>query len=370
MKKSKPKPNITLFITIILINILGVIALASASIPIAAKNLGNPLYYLLKHFGLGIIPGIILGYLCYKIPLEYFRKYAFHIFCFTLFLTFLVFLPKIGLEIGGARRWIKIASFTFQPSEFLKLGFIIYLSAWLSSLSKKLSISKTFLPFLIVIAIISLFLILQPDVSTLGVIAVTGIIIYFCAGAPLYHLGILALIGIGSLGLLIKLAPYRLSRWFVFLNPEADPLGKGYQIKQSLIAVGSGGILGKGLGFSEQKYGYLPQPISDSIFAIFAEETGFIGALILIILFCIFAYEGIKLAKSFHGEKEKFLQLVTVGITSWIVFQAFIHIGAMIGILPLTGIPLPFISYGNSALLAELMAMGILLNISKKQKYD
>lgn len=369
--KKRGRPDFIILISALALIILGIISVASASIPVATKKLSDPGFYLKKHILLGILPGILLGIFCYKISLETLRKNSLWIFIFVLFLTALTIVPHIGIAIGGARRWINLKFFTLQPSELLKLGFLIYLAAWLSTISKKISIRKSLFPFLAIISAPSILLILQPDISTLGVIIFIAIVIYLYSGAPIKNLLILTLIVAVGLALLIKIAPYRLNRWLVFLNPEADPLGKGYQIKQSLIAVGSGGIVGKGLGLGDQKYGYLPQPFSDSIFAVMAEETGFLGSLIIIFLFFIFALRGLMIAKNFNIKKpeEKFKSLLSVGIVFWITFQAIVHIGANIGILPLTGIPLPFISYGNSALITEIIALSILLNISK-QKYE
>ena len=225
-----------------------------------------------------------------------------------------------------------------------------------------LDLGQTFVAFLIVIVLTSLLLILQPNISTLGVIVAVGFLIYFLAGTPLWHSLLMVGTGIAALFALIKLAPYRINRWLVFLNPETDPLGIGYQIKQSLIAVGSGGILGLGLGMSRQKFGFLPQPATDSIFAIFSEETGFLGSIILISLFLVILWQGFKISSKV---KDRFMQLCALGITCWISLQAFFNIGAMIGLLPLAGIPLPFISYGGSHIAAEMAGMGILLNISK-----
>jgi len=305
----------------------------------------------------------------------------------NLVLLAIVFLPGSkflvgGTVLGGAARWINLGSISFQPAEFLKLTFILYLAAWLTSRtpqragggqsekkftpldSKHLTgFSTTLAAFLIVIGLISLLLIFQPDISTLGVIILVATLIYFLAGTPLWHNILIILIGGGGLLSLIKLAPYRFARLLVFLKPEIDPMGIGYQLKQALIAVGSGGIFGLGLGMSRQKFGFLPQSISDSIFAIFSEETGFIGSLILITLFLIFLWRGFRIGKI---TQDRFSQLTALGITSWIIIQAFVNIGSMIGILPLTGIPLPFISYGGSALVAELVGIGILLNISKQ----
>jgi len=218
---------------------------------------------------------------------------------------------------------------------------------------------------IIILGIVSMLLLAQPDMSTLVVIAAVALIMYFCSGTPLWQTGTMILGGLVGLGILIKMAPYRLNRLLVFLNPNAQPLGMGYQLKQALIAVGSGGIIGTGLGLSIQKYGFLPEPMTDSIFAVYAEETGFIGCLILLSLYLIFVWQALRISQSL---KDGFLKLLVIGITSWIIIQTFVNIGAIIGILPLTGIPLPFISYGSSHLVVELVALGLLLNISKKAK--
>jgi cell division protein FtsW len=189
---------------------------------------------------------------------------------------------------------------------------------------------------------------------------------YFFSGTPLWHTIFLILMGLGSLSALIKFKPYRFNRLLVFLRPETDPMGIGYQIKQALITVGSGGLFGLGLGMSHQKFGFLPQPISDSIFSIFAEETGFLGSAILLFLFLIFFWRGLKISKE---SPDKFSQMVALGISLWIIMQSFVNIGSMIGILPLSGIPLPFISYGGTHFVAEMVGIGILLNISKTTRY-
>jgi cell division protein FtsW len=365
MTRKKIHPDYILLLSIILLNIIGLIALAGASAPKALQSAGKTTYFLFHQIIFGSIPGVFLGLIFYKIDVKTLKKLSFWLFIFAFLLTIAVFLPKIGLELGGGRRWIRIFNFTFQPSEFLKLAFILYLAAWMTKMKKtKKDFSHLFLPFLTIVGLLAAVFILQPDISTFGVIVLLGAIIYFSAETPISHILLLGLIGILALSALVYLEPYRFSRLFVFLNPEADPLGQGYQIKQSLIAVGSGGLFGKGLGLSEQKFGFLPQPITDSIFAIFAEETGFIGSVVLLLLFLIFAWQGFKIAKNVNNE---FLRLVAIGITSWITIQAFINIGAMIGILPLTGIPLPFLSYGGSALICELAASGLLLNISKQK---
>lgn len=350
--------------------VFGILIISSVSASLSQERFGYPTYYLFHQLVYGLIFGIILGFIAFRISLKTIRKWALPLFLINLIVLGLVFIPKIGLHTGGASRWINLGPFSLQPAEFLKISFIIYLAAWLSTLVET-SGSRQRRPkkhniilgaFLVILGILSAFLILQPNVGTLGIIFATGLLMYFGAGTPLWQTAFSILIGIGILLALIRIAPYRLSRFLVFINPELDPLGRGYQIQQSLIAVGSGGIFGLGLGLSRQKFGFLPQSIGDSIFAIFAEEGGFIGATILILLFLFFVWRGFRISKA---APEKFSQLVALGIVSWISLQAFINIGAMIGILPITGIPLPFISYGGSHLIAELIGIGLLLNISK-----
>lgn len=367
-----------LFWTTIILLILGIIIISSASASSSQEKFGNTFYYLNHQIIFGIIPGIILAILAFKIPINFLKKYSFFLILINLILLGMIFINGIGLEIGGARRWISVGKIIFQPSEFLKLTFILYLANWLGNrvdikenknkIKKNKNIlffiDQTFIAFLIIIGLVAGLLILQPDIGSLGIIFLTGVLIYFLAGTTIWHSVLIILISIFGLLFLIKIASYRLNRLLVFLKPEIDPMGLGYQIKQSLIAIGSGGIFGLGLGMSNQKY-FLPNSISDSIFAIFSEETGFIGVIILIFFFLIFLWRGFEIAKK---STDRFCQLTAVGITFWIISQSFINISTMIGVLPLTGLPLPFISYGGSALATELIGVGILLNISK-QKY-
>jgi len=355
--------------------ILGILILASVSSSISEEKFGNTYYFLNHQMLFGLLPGVFLAFVVFRIPIAFFKKWGVVFLLINLVLMGMVFLPLIGLSTGGAARWLRLGPFTFQPSEFLKLTFLIYLSLWLanripqqqgkSSLEKikrNKELGQTFIVFLIIIGIVSLLLILQPDISTLGIIVFSATLMYFLANTPLWHILLIFLFGIGGLFSIIKIAPYRASRILVFLNPNIDPMGMGYQIKQSLITIGSGGIFGLGLGLSGQKYGFLPQSMSDSIFAVFSEEAGFVGALILILFFLLFLWRGFKIARE---SQDKFSQLLAGGITSWIIIQAFVNISSMIGILPLSGIPLPFISYGGSALVIELIGVGLLLNISR-----
>jgi cell division protein FtsW len=363
----RKKPDYFLVAIVLSLIFLGILILASVSSPFSQEKFGHPSYFLFHQIGLGILPGIGLGFLAFFCPLTFLRKWIPIIFLINLLLLILVFSP-LGASFGGATRWLKFGPIFFQPSEFLKLSFLVYLAAWLArdrapgQIKKKKEFNQNLVPFLVMIGIISLGLIFQPDISTLGVLVICAGVLYFLAKTPLWHSLVLFLIGISSLIALIKVAPYRMARILVFLDPQTDPLGIGYQIKQALIAIGSGGILGLGLGLSQQKFGFLPQPMSDSIFAVFAEESGFLGATLLISLFFLFLFRGIQISKKVN---DNFLKLSAVGICCWISLQALINIGSMIGILPLSGTPLPFISYGGSHLIAELTGVGILLNISK-----
>jgi len=366
------RPDYVLAGVVIALVVFGVLILSSVSAPISQERFGTTFYFLNHQLLFGLLPGLILALFAFKIRLEILKKWAPILLLLNMMLLAMVFLPKIGAGAGGAARWIDLGKITFQPAEFLKVTFILYLATWLTSRTPEQQkfgrgwtekgFGQTLIAFLIVVGLISILLIYQPDISTLGIILLVAALMYFLAGTILWHSILIILIGAGGLFSLIKLAPYRANRLLVFLEPETDPMGIGYQIKHILIAVGSGGISGLGLGMSHLRLGFIPQSISDSIFAILAEEAGFIGSCFLILLFLIFLWRGFKIGKLCQN---KFSQLAAIGITSWIAVQAFINIGSMIGALPLAGVPLPFISYGGSALVSELIEVGILLNISK-----
>jgi len=357
-------PDYILLCTVVILIILGILILASVSTSYAQVKFGSTFYFLNHQIIYGLLPGLILGILAYKISLPVLKKICLFLFLTNLIFLAIVFLPKIGSRLYGASRWVDLGPFSFQPSEFLKVTFILYLSAWLVGIQEKNAkrTTKAFIAFFIIIGVVGLILILQPDISTLAIIVAVGLLIYFLSDTPIWHTFLVSLIGLAILIPLINFTPYRISRILVFLNPEADPMGQGYQIKQALITAGSGGIFGLGLGMSRQKFGFLPESISDAIFVIFAEETGFLGSTILIILFLIFIWRGFVIAKR---SADSFSKFAALGVSIWIALQAFINIGGMISVLPVVGIPLPFVSYGGSALIAELIGTGILLNISK-----
>jgi cell division protein FtsW len=359
----------TLLTIVSILLIFGLIMISSAGV-IYSQTRFNDEYYFFKHQLLfGVLPGAIALYFCSKLDYHFWKKIAVPFFFLSIIFLIMVFVPGVGSRVYGASRWIQLGPFSFQPSEMAKLAVIIYLAAWLESRGA-LRIKDVFegmLPFLGIMGLIGFLIMKQPDTGTFGVIILTSFSIFFVSGARISHLASMGALGMIGLWILVKLEPYRFDRILTFLDPGADPQGIGYQINQALLAVGSGGFLGVGLGHSRQKFNYLPEPVGDSIFAVIGEEVGMMGAFLLIILFVVFAMRGIKIANNAH---DMFGKLLATGITMWIILQAFINISANIALVPLTGIPLPFISYGGTSLIFLMAAVGILLNISKQSNLE
>ena len=365
MKKTHSIDYVLLIVVVILI-LIGMVMIATVSIPLSLEKFGNSFYYLRHQILFGILPALALAILFFKIPLNYLKKYALFLLLANLIALFLIFLPKIGITIKGSSRWLNLGGVIFQPSEFLKITFLLYLSVWLSQKANK-SKPQILIAFLIILGILTFLLIKQPDMGTLVVIGIVAILMYFVSPMPFWHTLLIILIGVTIGLLLIYIAPYRLERLITLLRPETiDPLGKGYQIRQSLIAIGSGKIWGIegifSLGMSRQKFGFLPHSISDSIFAIIGEEFGFIGSSFIVLLYLVFSLWGLRIV---NKTTDQFGRLLALGIVILISAQAFINISAMIGLIPLTGVPLTFISHGGSALIIALLEMGIVLNISR-----
>lgn len=346
---------------------IGITIFVSASLGILAKN--EKLFYsvLFNQLVLGSGLGLIGMYFCSKINYKFWRKYAFFIFLVSILLTASVFIPSFGTNLGtGAKRWISFFGFSFQPVEFLKFGFIIYFAAVMSSLKNRVQDFRFgILPFAIMLMIIAVILFKQPDIKSFILITVTGIGMLFISGVPMkYILGI----GVGTLfvlGTLVFFTPYLQERVKTFIDPSSDPRGSSYQIQQSLIALGSGGIFGRGLGQSIQKFTYLPEAQGDSIFAVLGEELGFVGALGTLCLYLLFAMRGLRIA---NNGGDTFSRLLVSGIVIIITMQALMHIASITGVFPLTGVPLPFMSLGGTSLMISFLAMGIVLNVSKFQR--
>ena len=358
------QPDLMFLLSIGLLLFFGLLFLSSASSLLAFSQREQDVYFFVKQqITHGLIPGLVLFYLALRIDYHRYQAYYRWFFYACIFLLILVFIPGLSLDNATARSWIDIGPFSFQTSEFVKLFFILFLAVYLEDKKNELTDFKLgVVPFLFYLGLISFLVMLQPDLGTLSIIITTSLAMYFIAGMRWRH--VLSILAAGFLGLVIaiKAAPYRLARLTAFLNPDIDPQGVSYQIRQALIAIGSGGILGFGFGSTRQKLSFVPEPAGDSVFAIIAQESGFIFSTLFIFLFAFFLYRAFKIVKS---SPDNFAKLVSLGITIWLSAQIFLNIGSIIGLLPLTGVPLPFVSLGGSNLAITLLAMGIMANISK-----
>ncbi len=363
MKTEKLRFDRPLFFALLTLLGIGLIMIASAGVVYGRVRFGDD-YYFLKQQLLGLGVGLILLFILQRIHYKVWQRFVVPIFLVALVLLVLVFIPGFGTTVYGAARWVELGPISFQPSEVMKFAIILYLSAWLSSKgrAKASDFFEGLVPFLALLSIVGFLIIKQPDTGTLGLIFLIAMAIFFASGANILHIFSLFGAGLIFLFILIKMAPYRMQRFLVFMNPEHDPMGFGYQMTQALLALGSGGFFGSGLGQSRQKFNYLPEPVTDSIFAVLGEELGLLGTVMIVLLFLFVAWRGLRIAAYAPDE---FGRLLAIGIVSWIVFQAFINIAAITGMIPLTGIPLPFISYGGTSLAVLLAAVGILLNVSK-----
>ncbi len=351
---------------VILITVIGLFAFVSASLGILAKSESKFYGVLFNQIVLGCAGGFLGLWLTTKIPYLFWRKYAFYIFLITLGLTILVFVPGLGFAHGGAQRWISIGPVSFQPAELLKIGFVIYLATWLAWMHKKQEDVKfKIIPLIILLGIVAAVLLKQPDTKSLILITTAACSMLFVSGVSWKKIGII--VGIGAL-LLTALAifrPYVMDRFKTFINPASDPRGSSYQLQQSLIAIGSGGIFGRGLGQSVQKFSYLPEPQGDSVFAVIGEEFGFFGSMILVVLYVFLATRGYKIAMN---APDNFGRYLVVGIVTLLTAQSFLNIMSLVGLFPLTGVPLVFISHGGTSLFIALASAGIILNVSKYEK--
>ncbi|MFH1255365.1 MAG: putative lipid II flippase FtsW [bacterium] len=347
--------------------IFGLAMLSSSSSVIAYNAFGDS-YHFFKHQILGLVLGLAAAWVFSRIDYHIWRRYALGMLAFSVLMLLLVFIPGLAGDWGTSRSWINIFGFSLQPSEFVKITFLIYLAAWLEGRKNKLAeISQGIGPFVVILGLIALLMILQPDMGTLTIIALSSLVVYFIGGGKLKHVAGLILLGLAALIIMINIYPYQANRFKCMLDPSYSPKEYCYQINQSLIAIGSGGVWGRGFGASRQKFLYLPEAQNDSIFPIISEETGFIFSTGLILLYLALFYRGVMIAKN---SSDDFGKILAVGISSCIVAQALINIGGMVNIMPMTGVPLPMVSYGGSAMLAVLASLGILVNISKQTRQE
>ncbi|XEC96870.1 stage V sporulation protein E [Paenibacillus tarimensis] len=362
MARARSAPDLWMIIPILLILTIGIVMVYSASAVLSYNEFGDAFYYVKRQLLFALL-GVGAMFLTMNTDYWIWKRASKLglIICFALLVFVLI--PGIGVVRGGARSWLGISSFGIQPSEFMKLAMVLFLSKMLSERQDRItSFSKGLMPPLAIMGTAFGLIMLQPDLGTGAVMVGASLLVIYTAGARIAHLGSLALLGVAGLVGLIAAAPYRLQRITAFLDPWQDPLGAGYQSIQSLYAIGPGGLVGLGLGMSRQKYSYLPEPQTDFIFSILAEELGFIGGATLIGLFLILVWRGMRTALT---APDSFGSLLAVGITGIIAVQVLINIGVVIGMMPVTGITLPLVSYGGSSLTLLLTALGILLNISR-----
>ncbi|MFH1193788.1 MAG: putative peptidoglycan glycosyltransferase FtsW [bacterium] len=359
------KPDYLLIFLIIVFVAFGFLMLSSAT-AFSAVNEHNDAYFYVKSQLRGLIAGLILFWIFSRMDYRVFKKYGNWILGGTIMLLLLVLIPGIGIKNGtAARSWIGVPfAGSFQPSELAKLGLILFFSAWLEfkTVITHTAFKNIFIKFSLILGAVAGMILLQPDMGTAAIVVLIAMIIYFVAGAPLLHFGIFGALAAAGSFVLIKMAPYKMARFTAFLNPSVDPQGIGYHINQALLAIGSGRLFGVGLGQSLQKLQYLPEVSADSIFAIIGEELGFLFAVLFVAALILFLIRGLKAAS---GAPDFFGKILATGITGWIVVQAFINIGGMLAVMPMTGVPLPFVSAGGTALLATLAGCGILVNISR-----
>lgn len=353
-------------VCVILLVVAGFLIFSSASLGLLTKGGNQYSDVVFSQTFFGLFFGSIAMLITSRFQYKNWRKYAFYLFIVSIFVGLLVFVPGIGFAHGGAHRWINVFGQSFQPAELVKISFIFYLATWLTANKNQVqTFKKGFVPLLVILAIVAALILAQPDTDTFALIVCTGLAMFLTAGGKWRHVAVLLFAGLVGLFLIASFRPYVKQRIMTFINPSENGLTSGYQIQQSLIAIGSGGVTGRGFGQSIQKFNFLPEPIGDSIFAVAAEEFGFMGSVSILILFVFLAFRGLKIAAQ---TDEMFGRLLVVGIVILITAQAFVNIAAMLGVIPLSGNPLPFVSHGGTALLFTLAEVGIVLSVSRHQK--
>jgi cell division protein FtsW len=361
--QTKRAPDYALLALVMALTVFGLVMVYSASFMIAVSEGHQQIYYLVRQFLWSLFGGALL-LVGQRVDYNLWRKLSLPIIAVTVALLFLVLvLPKSMTSRGGAERWITFGAVGIQPTELAKFGLVVYLASWLMGRGPKLrSMTISLIPFAVIMGVILALVMLEPNLSTAIILGVTGIAVYFAAGANLLHIGGGLILG-GSLAwVFMQGAAYRLERFKVFQNPWLYERDGGFQPIHAMYALASGGWYGRGLGQSRQKFNWLPSAHADAIFSVIGEELGLIGTLAVIVAFLLLAYRGYRIASR---SRDPFAALVAVGITSWLTFQAFVNMAVVARVIPFTGVTLPFISYGGSSLAMCLFAVGVLLNISK-----
>lgn len=351
-----------LTVTIILL-LFGLVIFGSAALGVLASNEAKFYAVIKTQLVYALLGGSIALFIGSLIPYTFYKKYAYYLFFGALFVTTLVFVPGLSRYHGGAHRWIDLGPFSLQPSEMLKFAFVAAVAAWCTAHRNRFKDLKFGLyPYLGAAAAVSLVMLAQPDFGTYMVIIASSFATYFVGGARKKHIYTLIAAGLVGVVLLISFRPYMLERVKTYFDKTNDPRGSSWQLNQALIAIGGGGLTGRGLGQSVQKFNYLPEQIGDSVFAVLGEELGFLGVVILIVLYGIVGIRGYVISKT---AGDQFGRLLAIGIVTIILMQASLNVCSMLGIFPLTGVPLPLVSHGGTALMVVLFELGVLLNISK-----
>ena len=366
MSTAKQSIDIPFLTIVILLTGTGFLIFSSAALGLLARDGATFASVAANQALLGVVGGLVALSIFSKVDYRLFGKYATYIYGLALILTALTFVPHIGLELKGAHRWIVIFGISFQPTELLKFATVALLASYFAKHIKHIgTLKQGLLPLIGIMMVAVLPMALQPDHDGIMILSAGSVAVYFAAGGKIRHL--LALAAIGLIGAAIALAthPYLMGRVTTFLHPEKDPSGAGYQVQQSLIAVGSGEMFGRGFGQSIQKFSYLPEPIGDSVFAVAGEEFGFAGSVFLVLLYLAFIAAGLRIAAS---SADRFGGLLTVGLVILIGSQSFLNIVSLIGLFPLSGLPLEFVSHGGTALFLALAECGIILNISRRRR--
>jgi cell division protein FtsW len=362
-RRSGDRPDYLLLAVLFLLVIGGLVVLSSASSDLGKIKINDSYYYIKHQILYGLLPGLLGFLIAYFVPYRFYRKIALPFLLANLFLLTLVFTP-LGVTTNGASRWLALGPVTFQPAEFLKISFILYLAAWFANptVNRNKNITEGLLPFIIISALTAGLLLAQPATSTVVILLCAAAVIYFIAGAQWKHIISFVLVGAAVIGLLVIATPYRLARVSSFLSKDKDSQGANYHLNQALIALGSGGVFGVGYGQSTSKVRGLPEAMDDSIFAVVGQEMGFVGSGILLALFGLLTFRLFWLARR---TRDNFGKLILIGFGTIITFQAVVNVGAISGLLPLTGIPLPFVSYGGTALAVFVTMGGVSVNISR-----
>lgn len=366
MRVQKNPPDFTLIFSVAILLCIGIIMVFSSSSVAAFNDYKDAYYFLKKQIEWAII-GTIAMIFCISYPIvPFIKKHAETIFIITVMMLIVVLVPGLGTKVKGSARWIGVGPFTLQPTEVMKIALVSLMAKSLSNKKAKItSFREGMMPHLIILCFVVALVMLQPDLGTVLVLASATYLMLIAAGSNKLQLGGLVALGVGAIWTLIAIEPYRMRRITAFLDPFAQAKTSGFQTVQSLLALGSGGLFGVGLGNSGQKFLYLPERHTDFIFGILGEELGFLGALVVLILFALVLWRGVKIALD---APDTFSGLLAAGLTFSIVTQAILNIGVVSGTLPVTGVTLPFISYGGSSLLFTMIAVGIILNISRSIK--